>query len=302
MKKKLTTLGLILTAIVCLAFGFAGCNKSNEDNGLLFGTELTKLTAQVDVLRNLDQGSADIGIMDSIMAGYYMKNGQYASKLQKVEGLVLANENYGIAAKKGNKALVEKINEAIIALTNNGECQKAAETFGLQDELVAKKDTVNPIANATDNSWNDIANSKKLIIGYTLFAPICYNVDKKLTGFDIELAKKVVSWLNAKYNTSIELQPQQIKWANKENDLTTGTIDLVWNGLTITADREANMEMSIPYLRNQQVAIIRKADAKTYIANGDTDAIKLKNFKNSAKKAIVAVEKGSAGQDCIEIK
>ena len=214
--------------------------------------------------------------------------GEKKSKAVLVEDFVLAQEEYGIAAKKGNDALISKINEALIALADT-DYVDVAKDFGLESELLVTSSTVNPKADATDNSWNNVVASKKLILGYTLFAPIAYkNNSGSLTGFDIELAKKVVAYLNNKYEAEIELVPLVIEWASKEANLEDGTIDLVWNGMTINEERLAGMSISIPYLKNQQVAVIREADKAIY-----TDA-------NSMKNAIMGAEKGSAGESAIK--
>ena len=119
-----------------------------------------------------------------------------------------------------------------------------------------------------DRSWDNVAQAKKLIIGYTLFAPIAYNEgdgdDAVLKGFDIDLAKAVVAYLNETYEAEIEIEFMVIDWNSKEALLENGTIDLVWNGMTITPEREAEMVISVPYLANKQVAVIAKKDAEKY--------------------------------------
>jgi hypothetical protein len=50
------------------------------------------------------------------MAGYYTTTGTYAQTIQMVDGLVLAEEQYGIAGRKGDEAFLSKINEALIEL------------------------------------------------------------------------------------------------------------------------------------------------------------------------------------------
>jgi polar amino acid transport system substrate-binding protein len=62
--------------------------------------------------------------------------------------------------------------------------------------------------------------------------------------------------------------------------------------MTITEERSENMAMSIPYLANKQVAIVKKADVAKY---GDTKDALIAN----AKDAVVIVEKGSAGEEIV---
>ena len=85
----------ILTLIIVLILGFfvVGCN----DEKLKFGKELVKVDGMIDILTELQSKNSDVGVMDSIMAGYYI-NKQYSEKLMIVPNLELSDEKYGIAA------------------------------------------------------------------------------------------------------------------------------------------------------------------------------------------------------------
>lgn len=290
--KRILTLALAVVMMLGCVATFTSCS---EDEKLNFGKELVTVGSQLDALNGLLKGDADIAVIDSIMAGYYMSTGDTFQNYQILEGVVLADEEYGIGAKKGNDALIGKINEAIIALADTGY-KAVAQAYGLEADLLAKADTVNPQAEATDNSWNDVVSRGKIIIGYTEFAPIAYyegdGANKEFKGFDIDLAEAVIAYLNAKYGVSVEIEFKEIVWDNKEADLNTGNIDLVWNGMTITEERKANMAMSIPYLANKQVAVVKKADAAKYGATKD-------EFVQNTADCIIIVEKGSAGEGVV---
>ena len=294
--KKIISLALTLIMMLGCIATFAACQQPEEDNGLNFGKELLSVGSQLDALNGLVKGDADIAVIDSVMAGYYMNGVDTFKDYQVLSGVVLAEEQYGIAAKKGNAALIGKINEAMIAMVD-GNYKTVAETYGLTSELLVKADTVNPNAEATDESWNKVVEAKKLIIGYTLFAPIAYTdgdgEGAELIGFDIDLAKAVVAYLNEKYNTEVVVEFIVIEWSEKEALLANGSIDLVWNGMTITEERLAEMEISVPYLANKQVAVVKKADASKY------GATKEEFFKNTADAVIIA-EKGSAGEELVK--
>ena len=281
-------------AALLLVTALVSCSK---DVKLNYGKECSSMPTQLDALNELVKGGADIAVIDSIMAGYYMNSTDTFKDYQILENVVLAEEKYGIAAKKGNEALMSKVNEALIALADT-DYKAIAESYGLTSELLVKADTANPYASATDDSWNKVAGSWKVVIGYTLFAPIAYydgdGADAPLKGFDIELAKAVFDYLNEKYSASIKCEFVIIDWNQKEALLENGTIDLVWNGMTITPEREAEMCISVPYLANKQVAVIKKADAEKYAA---TDAA---GFATKAADAVIAVEKGSAGEALVQ--
>ena len=289
--KKLLALVLATVMLLGCVASFASC----KDKNLVYGKDLLAVATQLDALNGLKKGDADIAVIDSVMAGYYMNTGNAYADLQILEGVVLAEEEYGIAAKKGNNALISKINEALIALVAT-KYAEVAQTYGLTSELLVKADTVNPVANATDGSWNDIVTAKKLIIGYTKFAPIAYDdgdgADAQLVGFDIDLAKAVVDYLNTTYNAEIEIEFIVIDWNSKETMLENGDIDLVWNGMTISEERSANMAISIPYLANKQVAVVKKAEAANYGTN-------LEEFKTKTADCVFIVEDGSAGDELV---
>ena len=280
MKKFLTKISGLILALVTM-FSLTACGPT-----LLIGKEFTAATSQLDALMKLEKGEADVAIIDSVMAGYYTSTDTYADKMQVVDGLVLAEELYGIAAKKGNDALISKINEALIAIRTT-EYNNVATKYGLNSSIALTETTTNPKANATDESWNELVASGTVVIGYTLFAPIAFQEDSKLVGFDIELAEKVIAWLNTQYSLNLTVQFELIEWSTKEVKLQDGTIDLVWNGMTITEEREAGMCISIPYLFNKQVAVILKSDAGKYTT------------VESMKDAIMTAEKGSAGESVI---
>ena len=291
--KKLIALSMALILLVGSVAMLSSC--AGGEQKLNFGKELLAVGSQLDALNGLIKGDADIAVIDSVMAGYYMNDTQEFKDYQILPGIVLAEEKYGIAAKKGNAALIGKINEAMIALADTDYTEIATE-YGLVTELLIDADTANPKAEATDSSWNDIVTAKKLIIGYTKFAPIAYDdgdgEDAELIGFDIDLAKAVVEYLNDTYDAEVEIEFVVIDWNQKETLLENGTIDLVWNGMTITPTREAEMEISLPYLANKQVAIAAKADVAKY---GNTVA----SLKEKATDAIIIVEKGSAGESVV---
>ena len=200
--KKILSIAL---AVLMLAVSLCAvsCDKPT-DSGLAYGKECLSVATQLDALNGLVKGDADIAVIDSVMAGYYMKSVDTFKDYQVLENVVLAEEKYGIAAKKGNDALMSKVNEALIALVDT-DYKTVADTYGLTTELLVKADTVNPYASATDGSWDKVATAKKVVIGYTLFAPIAYNegdgADAVLKGFDIDLAKAVFAYLNNKYST-----------------------------------------------------------------------------------------------------
>ncbi len=282
MKKNIVKVASLALATIG-AVSFASCST----NKLLVGKEYVVADSQLAALMKLDKGEADVAVIDSVMAGYYTSTGDYADKMQIVEGLEFTTEQYGIAAKKGNEALISKVNEALIAIRETGYAS-IIEEYNLASSIALTEETTDPLADATDASWDNLVEDGTLVIGYTVFAPIAYEVEGSLTGFDIELAEAVVAYWNTTYSTNIQLEFVEIDWNTKEAKLNDETLDLVWNGMTITEQRSAEMQISVPYLLNKQVAVVLKEDASKYNSN-----------KMSMAQAIMTAEAGSAGETVI---
>ena len=277
--KKLLTLALAILMVVTCVATLASCSKQD----LHFGKSFTPMDGQMDVLVGLNAKTIDVGVMDSVMAGYYMsQDTTYSGSLMIVEGLTLATEQYGIAARKGS-GLAKAINMALVELAKNGTVDTIAEKYGLKNEICIDKTlTFEDYTEAEMADLNYLTQQNKIIVGYTLFAPIAYkDNDGNLIGFDIDLAKAVGEFFN------IPVEFKEINWATKEAELESKAIDCIWNGMTITEERKAAMEITIPYMNNKQVAVIRKEDKDLYKTTDDM------------KKAIIGAEDGSAGMSCV---
>ena len=123
----------LLMFVVMIMMFMVGC-KSEELN---FGKKLVKVNGMVDILVELDSKNSDVGVMDSIMAGYYI-NEQYKGKLMIVPNLELADEEYGIAARKDGAYTAKMISNAIIELSKEGKVLEIAKKYGIilnTDEL-----------------------------------------------------------------------------------------------------------------------------------------------------------------------
>ena len=127
----------------------------------------------------------------------------------------------------------------------------------------------------------------KLTIGYTKYAPMNYFEGNELVGFDTELAIAFCEEIGVDYEFV------EIEWSNKFIDLESSTIDVIWNGMTITDERLTEMEISVPYLANKQVAVVKKADAAKY---GNTKD----EFMKNTDDAVIIAEKGSAGEELVK--
>jgi polar amino acid transport system substrate-binding protein len=83
------------------------------------------------------------------------------------------------------------------------------------------------------------------------FAPMGFkDASGKIVGFDVDLAKEVFERIG------LEVRFQPIDWTMKEAELTSGNIDLIWNGYTITEERKEKVAFTEPYLENKQIVVV----------------------------------------------
>ena len=97
------------------------------------------------------------------------------------------------------------------------------------------------------------------MIGITYFEPMNYiDENNELTGFETEFAKAVCEIIGV---TPVF---QEISWNSKEMELNAKNIDCIWNGLTITPERQETMEISKPYMNNKQVLVVKSENVDKY--------------------------------------
>ncbi len=132
-----------------------------------------------------------------------------------------------------------------------------------------------------DNSLVELKSRGVFVLGLDdSFPPMGFRDEKnEIVGFDIDLAKEVAKRLGVKFRA------QPINWDSKEQELNTGKIDCIWNGLTITDERKKNLSFSKPYLANKQVVVVRK----------DSGFKKLSDL--AGKK--IALQSGSSAEDAV---
>ena len=96
--------------------GTTGATKASS----VKGADVKQYNNANEPFIELDNKGVDAVINDQPVVAYYLVNGGKG----KMVGDIMEAEYYGIAAKKGNKALVKQVNEALAALKKNGEYDK----------------------------------------------------------------------------------------------------------------------------------------------------------------------------------
>ncbi len=106
---------------------------------------------------------------------------------------------------------------------------------------------------------------KKIVIGLDdEYAPMGFKDEQnEIIGFDVDLAKEAAKRLGT------EVEFKAIDWNSKEAELKSGRIDIIWNGLDITPERQENMLFSAPYMDNRQIVFVKKGNDQGIMSESD---------------------------------
>jgi len=185
--------------------------------------------------------------------------------------LMSATMTCGLVACSGaDNTGADKADEAVEETADAAAEESAEETA---DDAEVTSET------AEDGDVSYIKDKGTLVVGITDFAPMDYKDDDgNWIGFDADMAKEVAKSLG------VDVEFVEIDWDNKILELENKSIDVVWNGMTLTSEVTNAMECTKPYLNNAQVVVVPSEDAEKYQTVEDVSALSY------------AVESGSAGE------
>lgn len=124
---------------------------------------------------------------------------------------------------------------------------------------------------------------KKIVIGLDdSFPPMGFKDDKgEIVGLDIDMAKEAAK------RAGMDVEFKAIDWSSKEAELKSKKIDALWNGLTVSPEREKNILFSDTYMKDKQYIIVRNEDES------------IKSKADLAGK-VVGVQQASTGESALQ--
>lgn len=165
------------------------------------------------------------------------------------------------------------------AETSTEASETTEETAEASEEASAEaSETTEDTADTTESDLAYVQEKGTLVVGITDFAPMDYQDENgNWIGFDADMATAFAESLG------VTVEFQIIDWDNKVMELDAKTIDVVWNGMTLTDEVLSAMECSNAYCNNAQVVIVNSDVADQY------------QTVDSLTDLSFAVETGSAG-------
>lgn len=159
-------------------------------------------------------------------------------------------EEYAVGFRKEDVAFRNEVQNALHEMQEDGTLDKITQTW-FQTDFNKTIDEVTETA--TDDSWEYIKSKGVIVMGLDDAVPPMGFRDEntnEIVGFDVDLAKEVANRLD------VELELQPIDWNTKEASLNAKKIDIIWNGLTVTPERQEQMLFSASYLDNTQAIAV----------------------------------------------
>lgn len=244
MFKKLTAVFLVFVLAI-VGLSLAGCNNT-DDETTAPTDESTEATVEEVKYRILPDG--------------------------------LFEEEYAIGFRKADQTLRDKVQTVLAEMKEDGTLAEIAIDWFGDDTTTVNATPTTIVEDADDDSLQKVLDSGKLILGLdATFKPMGFTDDNdEIVGFDIDVAKVVCERLE------IELELKPIDWGTKEATLDAGTIDCIWNGMSISDERAEAMNLSEAYMDNKMV----------FVVAGDSET---ENAEALAGKK-VAVQSGSTAQ------
>ena len=136
---------------------------------------------------------------------------------------------------------------------------------------------------STDSDLAAIQEKGTLVVGITDFEPMDYKDDDgNWIGFDADVAALFAE------SIGVDVEFVEIDWDNKILELDSGSVDCIWNGMTLTEEVTSAMDCSNAYMNNAQVVVVPESVADQY------------QDEDSLSELAFAVETGSAGEEQLE--
>ncbi len=194
-----------------------------------------------DAVKDLIKGSIDAVLIDIETANYFINENPSLTLLSDP----FANEEYSVAYKKGNEELGKKLDSAISVLKKNGTLEEIKKHWigTSADQQSYVPDTENEKKNG------------KLIMATNAEFPPYESIDDstgEVIGFDVDMMTAVCDALG------MELEIVNMNFNDIITSVNNGTADVGVAGISITPERQKNVDFTQGYADSTQVVIVRK--------------------------------------------
>ena len=204
------------------------------------GVQLSSFKTGIDAALDLKNGAIDAVVLDELPAKEIVARNPDLV-IVRDQNFTDNKEEYAIAVKKGNEELLNSINKTITAMKANGDYEALIKAFMPVDGNIVIPQNV------------AVSGSGVVKLGTNAaFPPFEYVEGKDIVGFDITMGQKIA----ADYGTKLEVV--DMAFDSLIPALQSSSIDFIAAGMSVTEERQKNVDFSVPYFESEQVIIVRK--------------------------------------------
>ena len=205
--------------------------------------DIQQFTKGADAIQALKQGKVDCVIIDEQPAKAFVAKNSDLSILEDS----YADEDYAICIALDNTDLLNRINEALAALKENGTLDQIVGNY-IGDDTKGTQPYVSP--ENVDRSGGTLVMATN-----AEFEPYEYNSEGNIVGIDPEIAQAIADYLG------MELDIEDMQFDSIITAVSSGKADIGMAGMTVTLDRLKNINFSDPYTTARQVIVVRNGEA-----------------------------------------
>lgn len=221
-----------------LCYLFPGYGPAEADKSIFRGTEMKKVL---------------LAVVSALLIAAIAVSMAACAKSEKVKviGIDLTDEEYGFCVAKSDdgNSLLNSINDIIAQLKGDGIDGVTIDSL-FDAEVNGTAKNIGEVATTVADTGKD--RSECFVVATNSgFKPFEYKEGAYFAGIDMHIAKIVAAELD-KTLVILDMNFDSIV-ANVQN----GTADIGMAGMTITADKEENVQFSTPYYNaSQQIAVL----------------------------------------------
>ena len=195
-----------------------------------------------DAVQALKQGKIDAVVIDAQPAQSFVTANSDLMILPEE----FANEDYAIAIAKGNSSLTSSINDALNTLKANGTLDAILNNYIGEN-----------IGQTPYTSPENVNRSNGTLVMATnaYFQPYEYYENGTIVGIDVDVATAICDTLG------MTLKVEDMEFDSIITAVSSGKADVGIAGMTVTPERQKNIDFSDSYTTSQQVIVVRNNDA-----------------------------------------
>lgn len=237
------------------------------------GTTIERYNKAADAIQSLKQQKIDCVVIDEQTAKSFTEKNSDIKILDEE----FAKEQYALCIKKGNKELLDKLNNAIDELQADGT---------LSDIVTNYTGSAKEIGTKPYNEKNvDRKNGTLVVATNAQFKPYEYYEDGKIVGIDMDMMRAICDKLG------MELKIEDIEFDSIITSVQSGKADVGAAGMSVTEDRKKNVDFSNFYAETRQVIVVRNTESG---ASGISFFEKLQqNFVDSSRWSYIVTGLGN---------